>query len=163
VTGEGPRFRSENQARTGRRVRRSARNRLIPTAWVDPRLCIFTARIAGPGKRLRCSTHQTIRKRSSWRALPGQPARKSKLVEESCAEGEATLFASGRQRWREVAAQRARQRIQARLKEIAAEEPPIEFPLLPLRQCRGILFVALMRRYGITPYALPRPTAPHPP
>ena len=51
-----------------------------------------------------------------------------------------------------VAAQRARQRIQARLKQLAAEEPPIEFRFSLSDQWSRHLFVALLRRYGIAPY-----------
>ncbi len=51
-----------------------------------------------------------------------------------------------------VAAQRARQRIQARLQQLAAEEPPIEFRFSLSDQWSRHLFVALLRRYGIAPY-----------
>jgi hypothetical protein len=51
-----------------------------------------------------------------------------------------------------VAAQRARQRIQARLKQLAAEEPPIEFRFSLSDQWSRHLFVALLRRYEIAPY-----------
>jgi len=51
-----------------------------------------------------------------------------------------------------VAAQRARERIQARLKELAAAEPPIEFRFSLSDQWSRHLFVALLRRYGIAPY-----------
>ena len=50
------------------------------------------------------------------------------------------------------AAERARERIQARLKELEAEEPPIEFRFTLADQWSRHLFVALMRRYGIRPY-----------
>lgn len=50
------------------------------------------------------------------------------------------------------AAERARERIQARLKELEAEEPPIEFRFTLTDQWSRHLFVALMRRYGIRPY-----------
>jgi hypothetical protein len=50
------------------------------------------------------------------------------------------------------AAERARERIQARLKKLEAEEPPIEFRLTLADQWSRNLFVALMRRYGIHPY-----------
>ena len=51
-----------------------------------------------------------------------------------------------------MAAQRARERIQARLQQLAAEEPPIEFRFSLSDQWSRHLFVALLRRYEITPY-----------
>lgn len=51
-----------------------------------------------------------------------------------------------------LAADRARQRIQARLQQLAAEEPPREFRFSLADQWSRHLFVALLRRYGITPY-----------
>ena len=51
-----------------------------------------------------------------------------------------------------VAAQRARQRIQARLQQLASEEPPTEFRFSLSDQWSRHLFVALLRRYGIAPY-----------
>lgn len=51
-----------------------------------------------------------------------------------------------------VAAERARERIKARLAELAAEEPPVEFRFTLADQWSRHLFVALMRRYGIQPY-----------
>ena len=51
-----------------------------------------------------------------------------------------------------VAAERARERIQARLRELAAEEPPAEFRFSLSDQWSRHLFVALLRRYGIQPY-----------
>jgi len=50
------------------------------------------------------------------------------------------------------AAERARERIQARLKELEAEEPPIEFRFSLADQWSRHLFVALLRRYGVEPY-----------
>jgi hypothetical protein len=50
------------------------------------------------------------------------------------------------------AAERARERIQGRLKQVEAEEPPIEFRFTLADQWSRHLFVALMRRYGIRPY-----------
>jgi hypothetical protein len=50
------------------------------------------------------------------------------------------------------AAERARERIQARLKELEAYEPPIEFRFSLADQWSRHLFVALLRRYGIHPY-----------
>ena len=51
-----------------------------------------------------------------------------------------------------VAAELARERIQARLQELAAEEPPVEFRFSLSDQWSRHLFVALLRRYGIQPY-----------
>ncbi len=51
-----------------------------------------------------------------------------------------------------VAAERARERIQARLQQLAAEEPPVEFRFSLADQWSRHLFVALLRRYGLTPY-----------
>jgi hypothetical protein len=50
------------------------------------------------------------------------------------------------------AAERARERIQARLRELEAEEPPVEFRFTLADQWSRHLFVALLRRYGIQPY-----------
>ena len=50
------------------------------------------------------------------------------------------------------AAERARERIQARLKQLEAEEPPIEFRFSLADQWSRHLFVALLRRYSIRPY-----------
>jgi hypothetical protein len=51
-----------------------------------------------------------------------------------------------------VAAARARERIRARLRELAAMEPPVEFRFSLSDQWSRHLFVALLRRYGIQPY-----------
>jgi hypothetical protein len=51
-----------------------------------------------------------------------------------------------------VAAARARQRIQSRLEQLAAAEPPIEYRFSLADQWSRHLFVALLRRYGVTPY-----------
>ena len=51
-----------------------------------------------------------------------------------------------------MAAQRARQRILERLKQLAGEEPPIEFRFSLSDQWSRHLFVALLRRYNIAPY-----------
>jgi hypothetical protein len=50
------------------------------------------------------------------------------------------------------AAERARERIQARLKQQEAEEPPVEFRFRLSDQWSRHLFVALLRRYGVQPY-----------
>jgi hypothetical protein len=55
-----------------------------------------------------------------------------------------------------VAAERARERIRARLAQLEAEEPPVEFRFTLADQWSRHLFVALMRRYGIQPYRYSR-------
>ena len=50
------------------------------------------------------------------------------------------------------AAERARERIKDRLRQLEAEEPPIEFRFSLADQWSRHLFVALLRRYGIPPY-----------
>ena len=62
------------------------------------------------------------------------------------------LFARAGSEGERVAAERARDRIKARLEQLAAEEPPIEFRFSLSDQWSRHLFVALMRRYGIRPY-----------
>lgn len=62
------------------------------------------------------------------------------------------LYARAGTEGERVAAGRARQRIQARLKQLAGEEPPIEYRFSLADQWSRHLFVALLRRYGITPY-----------
>ncbi|MEB3332230.1 MAG: hypothetical protein VKI83_07045 [Synechococcaceae cyanobacterium] len=66
------------------------------------------------------------------------------------------LFARPGSEGERVAAERARERIQARLAELAAEEPPLEFRFTLSDQWSRHLFVALMRRYGIQPYRYSR-------
>jgi hypothetical protein len=51
---------------------------------------------------------------------------------------------------------RARERIEARVAELATEEPPVEFRFSLSDQWSRHLFVALMRRYGIQPYRYSR-------
>jgi len=62
------------------------------------------------------------------------------------------LFARAGSEGERVAAERARERIRARLEELSGEEPPIEFRFSLSDQWSRHLFVALMRRYGIHPY-----------
>ncbi|MEB3184657.1 MAG: hypothetical protein VKM97_02110 [Cyanobacteriota bacterium] len=66
------------------------------------------------------------------------------------------LFARAGSEGERVAAERARARIRARLAELAAEEPPVEFRFSLTDQWSRHLFVALMRRYGIQPYRYSR-------
>jgi len=53
------------------------------------------------------------------------------------------------------AAERARERIQERLRQLEAEEPPVEFRFTLSDQWSRHLFVALLRRYGVRPYRYP--------
>jgi hypothetical protein len=62
------------------------------------------------------------------------------------------LFARAGCEGERVAAERARERIKARLEQLAGEEPPVEFRFTLTDQWSRHLFVALMRRYGIQPY-----------
>lgn len=62
------------------------------------------------------------------------------------------LYARAGSEGERVAAERARARIRARLAELAAAEPPIEFRFSLADQWSRHLFVALLRRYGIQPY-----------
>ncbi|MFU8885072.1 MAG: hypothetical protein ACNA8O_06400 [Cyanobacteriota bacterium] len=66
------------------------------------------------------------------------------------------LYARAGSEGERVAAERARERIQARLAELAAEEPPVEFRFSLADQWSRHLFVALLRRYGIQPYRYSR-------
>jgi hypothetical protein len=51
-----------------------------------------------------------------------------------------------------LAAERARERILERLRQLEANEPPIEFRFSLADQWSRHLFVALLRRYGVSPY-----------
>lgn len=51
-----------------------------------------------------------------------------------------------------AAAQSARERILERLAEVAAADPPVEFRFSMADMWSRRVFVALLRRYGITPY-----------
>lgn len=62
------------------------------------------------------------------------------------------LFARPGSEGEKVAAARARERIRARLRQLAAEEPPVEFRFSLSDQWSRHLFVALLRRYGVVPY-----------
>ncbi|MDA1205986.1 MAG: hypothetical protein O2941_06720 [Cyanobacteria bacterium] len=66
------------------------------------------------------------------------------------------LYARASSDGERVAAGRARERIEARLAELATEEPPVEFRFSLSDQWSRHLFVALMRRYGIQPYRYSR-------
>ena len=62
------------------------------------------------------------------------------------------LYARAGSEGERVAAERARERIRARLAELAVAEPPIEFRFSLADQWSRHLFVALLRRYDIQPY-----------
>jgi hypothetical protein len=62
------------------------------------------------------------------------------------------LFARPGTEGERLAAERARQRILARLRESEKQEPTIEFRFSLTDQWSRRLFIALLRRYGITPY-----------
>lgn len=72
---------------------------------------------------------------------------KLRLIEALVADG-----ATGGER---VAAERARERIRARLAQRAKEDPPVEFKFrMPDIWTRKVL-LALLRRYGLEPYRYP--------
>lgn len=62
------------------------------------------------------------------------------------------LFSGAATEGEKVAADRARQRILARLARLEAEEPPIEYRFSMADMWSRKVFVALLRRYGIRPY-----------
>ena len=52
----------------------------------------------------------------------------------------------------QLAAEQARERILARLKELAAEDPPVEYKFTMSDMWSRRVFVSLLRRYGLEPY-----------
>jgi len=62
------------------------------------------------------------------------------------------LFAGAATAGEQVAAERAKQRIVERLQGWEREDPPIEYRFAMGDMWARKLFVALLRRYGITPY-----------
>ena len=62
------------------------------------------------------------------------------------------LYARAGSEGERVAAERARERIQARLDAVAGEEPPGEYRFSLADPWSRQLFIALLRRYGIAPY-----------
>jgi hypothetical protein len=62
------------------------------------------------------------------------------------------LFARPGTEGERLAAERARERILARLRDAEKQEPAIEFRFSLNDQWSRRLFIALLRRYGITPY-----------
>jgi hypothetical protein len=62
------------------------------------------------------------------------------------------LFARAGTEGEKVAAERARERIQDRLKQFEREDPPVEYRFSMQDKWSRQLLMALMRRYGIDPY-----------
>ncbi len=62
------------------------------------------------------------------------------------------LFAGATTPGERNAADRARQRITARLKDRAAEDPPVEYKFTMADAWNRRVFMALLRRYGLKPY-----------
>ena len=62
------------------------------------------------------------------------------------------LFAGAKTRGESVAANLAKERILARLKEYEQRDPPIEYKFTLSSMWSKRLLVALLRRYGIRPY-----------
>lgn len=62
------------------------------------------------------------------------------------------LFAGATTEGERVAAERARERIRARLAEIEQADPPIEYRFTLSDGWNKRLFLALCRRYGLTPF-----------
>jgi len=62
------------------------------------------------------------------------------------------LFARPGTEGERIAAERARERIRARLREVEQEDPAIEYQFSLADQWSRRLLIALLRRYGLTPY-----------
>ena len=62
------------------------------------------------------------------------------------------LFARPGTQGERMAAELARERIQARLKQVEREDPAVEFRFTLADQWSRQLFMALLRRYGLHPY-----------
>ena len=62
------------------------------------------------------------------------------------------LFAGATTEGEQVAADHARQRILERLRSMEAEDPPVEYRFSMGDMWSRRVFVALLRRYGLTPY-----------
>jgi hypothetical protein len=62
------------------------------------------------------------------------------------------LFARPGTEGERIAAERARERILARLKEVEKEDPAVEYKFTLSDQWSRNLFMALLRRYGLIPY-----------
>ena len=63
-----------------------------------------------------------------------------------------TLFAGASTEGERISADRARQRILLRLKEILSKDPPIEYKFTFRDMWSQKVFVALLRRYNLKPY-----------
>jgi hypothetical protein len=66
------------------------------------------------------------------------------------------LFAGAATDGERTAAAEARARIQARLREVAVVDPPVEYRFTVTDQWSRRLLVALLKRYGLRPYRYPR-------
>ncbi len=66
------------------------------------------------------------------------------------------LFAGATTDGERLAAQEAKERIARRLKEVAREDPPIEYRFKLVDDWSRRVFIALLRRYDIEPYRYPR-------
>ena len=66
------------------------------------------------------------------------------------------LFSGATTEGERVAAERARERIQERLKSMEREDPAVEFKFTMRDMWSRKLFIALLRRYGIRPYRYKR-------
>jgi hypothetical protein len=66
------------------------------------------------------------------------------------------LFAGAGTAGERQAAEAARERIRARLAELARHDAPVAMQFSLLDRWQRRLFVALARRYGLSPYRLPR-------
>jgi hypothetical protein len=62
------------------------------------------------------------------------------------------LFARPGTEGERIAAERARERILARLKEVEKEDPAVEYKFTLSDEWSRHLFMALLRRYGLIPY-----------
>jgi hypothetical protein len=62
------------------------------------------------------------------------------------------LFARPGSEGERIAAERARERILARLREVEKEDPAVEYKFTLADEWSRRLFMALLRRYGLTPY-----------
>lgn len=66
------------------------------------------------------------------------------------------LFSGATTPGERVAADEARKRIQARLKQVENTDPPVEYRFKLVDAWSRRVFVALLRRYGISPFRYPR-------
>jgi len=66
------------------------------------------------------------------------------------------LFAGAGTAGERLAAEAALERVRARLAEIGRQDPPIEMRISLTDQWSRHLFLALCRRYGLSPYRYPR-------